>query len=196
MIKGKKKYTHLFHLEFPCAHTHTQRISMKFISFNLFILDCSWFFPFSFSFFSFSLPPTLTPSLSLDPFSSFIKSCSKHNGNAISKYRQQQQQHSAGSSSNLSSSNSNNSDEFNSLDSMEHEIHQSSKNAGRHPQRASKGIKSSVADVHQAKNIRPIKTIISTAVTDPSAYLGPFNFRQLLRPIQGPTNSLRKRKNW
>lgn len=28
---------------------------------------------------------------------------------------------------------------------------------------------------------------------DPLSYLGPFNFRQLLRPIQGPTNSLRKR---
>lgn len=27
-----------------------------------------------------------------------------------------------------------------------------------------------------------------------SSYLGPFNFRQLLKPIQGPTESLRKRK--
>jgi hypothetical protein len=29
---------------------------------------------------------------------------------------------------------------------------------------------------------------------DPASYLGPFNFRQLLRPTQGPTESLRKRK--
>ncbi|XP_055693301.1 myosin-IIIb-like isoform X2 [Lutzomyia longipalpis] len=30
--------------------------------------------------------------------------------------------------------------------------------------------------------------------TEPASYLGPFNFRQLLRPTQGPTESLRKRK--
>lgn len=30
---------------------------------------------------------------------------------------------------------------------------------------------------------------------EPSSYLGPFNFRQLLRPTQGPTESLRKRKH-
>lgn len=33
-----------------------------------------------------------------------------------------------------------------------------------------------------------------TNVTEGNSYLGPFNFRQLLRPTQGPTESLRKRK--
>lgn len=88
------------------------------------------------------------------------------------------QQHSAGSSSNLSSSNSNSSD-INSLDSMEHEtIHCKNRN-----------------NVHATnkKNLL-INNVTRSSHVDPKSYLGPFNFRQLLRPTQGPTNSLRKRK--
>lgn len=73
---------------------------------------------------------------------------------------------SAGSSSNISSSNSNNSDGFNSLDSIEHDMSRT--------------------------DTQPKYT--ADLPTDSLSYLGPFNFRQLLRPIQGPTNSLRKRK--
>lgn len=99
---------------------------------------------------------------------------------------------------------------------MEHEIHQS-KNVNRisqqhqqqqeqkqqkhqhqkqQQQRSNNAIQTSSTALHQTKNIRPMKTLISTTVTDSLSYLGPFNFRQLLRPIQGPTNSLRKRKNY
>ncbi|GAB0099464.1 Neither inactivation nor afterpotential protein C [Sergentomyia squamirostris] len=35
---------------------------------------------------------------------------------------------------------------------------------------------------------------IGRPTPEPASYLGPFNFRQLLRPTQGPTESLRKRK--
>lgn len=52
----------------------------------------------------------------------------------------------------------------NSLDSMEHEI------------------------IHR----KP--TAIGNAGAASDSYLGPFNFRQLLRPTQGPTESLRKRR--
>lgn len=72
--------------------------------------------------------------------------------------------HSAGSSSNISSSNSNNSDNgFNSLDSMENDtIHQ---NKGRH------------------KNRMPALMTTSNSIATTMSYLGPFNFRQLLRPV-------------
>lgn len=69
--------------------------------------------------------------------------------------------HSAGSSSNVSSSNSNNSDHgFNSLDSMENEI--PANNAAHHKKRIPKLINSN----------------------ESMSYLGPFNFRQLLKPVQ------------
>ncbi|KAL1398034.1 hypothetical protein pipiens_009276, partial [Culex pipiens pipiens] len=38
------------------------------------------------------------------------------------------------------------------------------------------------------------QAIIFQKNKNPDSYLGPFNFRQLLRPTQGPTESLRKRK--
>lgn len=92
-------------------------------------------------------------------------------------------QNSAGSSSNVSSSNSNNSDGFNSLDSMENEI-QHKNNHRRRPIVPTNGISA------------PIKAKSSSkSAGDSLSYLGPFNFRQLLRPIQGPTNSLRKRRS-
>lgn len=95
-------------------------------------------------------------------------------------------QNSAGSSSNVSSSNSNNSDGFNSLDSMENEIQHKNKNNQRRnrPTVPANGVSA------------PIKAKSSSkSAGDSLSYLGPFNFRQLLRPIQGPTNSLRKRKS-
>lgn len=92
---------------------------------------------------------------------------------------------SAGSSSNVSSSNSNNSDGFNSLDSMENEIqHNNKNNQRRRPTVPANGIGA------------PTKAKSSSKTAgDSLSYLGPFNFRQLLRPIQGPTNSLRKRRS-
>lgn len=108
---------------------------------------------------------------------------------------------SAGSSSNVSSSNSNNSDGFNSLDSMENEIHLKNKNQPQRPRQRC----STAAVTSNGINGVPIKVkssskshsglITSTNVGDSLSYLGPFNFRQLLRPIQGPTNSLRKRRS-
>lgn len=71
---------------------------------------------------------------------------------------------SASSASNLSAGSHTTLSDSNSLDSMEHEI------------------------VHQ----RPTTT--TTAGRVDQSYLGPFNFRQLLRPTQGPTESLRKRR--
>lgn len=79
--------------------------------------------------------------------------------------------HSAGSSSNVSSSNGNNSDHgFNSLeDSIENDIQQQS---NRH-----------IVDRH--KNRMP--TLITSS--DSMSYLGPFNFRQLLRPVHERNNA-------
>lgn len=75
--------------------------------------------------------------------------------------------YSAGSSASNLSSGSTISDS-NSLDSMEHEIiHRKPTAIG------SSGVGGGVAS---------------------DSYLGPFNFRQLLRPTQGPTESLRKRR--
>lgn len=89
--------------------------------------------------------------------------------------------HSAGSSSNVSSSNGNNSDHgFNSLeDSIENDIQQSNHHVDRH------------------KNRMP--TLITSS--ESMSYLGPFNFRQLLRPVHERNNarnaavSQRKRSN-
>lgn len=109
--------------------------------------------------------------------------------------RKQQIAHSAGSSSNLSSSNSNSSD-VNSLDSMEHEnIHH--KNMPRGRQLANAVM---LPHVTNRKNLLINNVSRNTSGTgtgtDSMSYLGPFNFRQLLRPTQGPTNSLRKRKGF
>lgn len=81
--------------------------------------------------------------------------------------------HSAGSSSNVSSSNGNNSDHgFNSLeDSIENDIQQSNHHVDRHKNR--------------------ISTLITAS--DSMSYLGPFNFRQLLRPVHERNVSQRKR---
>lgn len=109
--------------------------------------------------------------------------------------RKQQIAHSAGSSSNLSSSNSNSSD-VNSLDSMEHEnIHH--KNMPRARQSINAVILPHVANRKNLliNNISR-NTGANVAGNDSTSYLGPFNFRQLLRPTQGPTNSLRKRKGF
>lgn len=81
-----------------------------------------------------------------------------------------------GGSSNISSSNSNSSD-INSLDSMEHES-----NYRGHTKNVF--IKNGVINKKNMINV------------DQMPHLGPFNFRQLLRPTQGPTNSLRKRKSF
>lgn len=101
-------------------------------------------------------------------------------------------QNSAGSSSNVSSSNSNNSDGFNSLDSMENDIHRKNNNNKNHQRRrpTANGINVPI----KVKSSSKSPMITSTSVGDSLSYLGPFNFRQLLRPIQGPTNSLRKRR--
>lgn len=112
--------------------------------------------------------------------------------------RKQQIAHSAGSSSNLSSSNSNSSD-VNSLDSMEHEnIHH--KNVPRSRQMPANAVM--LPHVANRKNLM-INNVARNAGGnaavgggDSMSYLGPFNFRQLLRPTQGPTNSLRKRKGF
>lgn len=109
--------------------------------------------------------------------------------------RKQQIAHSVGSSSNLSSSNSNSSD-VNSLDSMEHEnIHHKNMPRGRHPINAV-----IVPHVTNRKNLLinnvPRNGEGNVVGSDSMSYLGPFNFRQLLRPTQGPTNSLRKRKGF
>lgn len=73
--------------------------------------------------------------------------------------------YSAGSSASNLSSGSTISDS-NSLDSMEHEI------------------------IHR----KPTSIGNAGGVGASDSYLGPFNFRQLLRPTQGPTESLRKRR--
>lgn len=82
-----------------------------------------------------------------------------------------------GGSSNLSSSNSNSSD-INSLDSMEHETNYRAN--GAQPNLLMKN----VGAQHKNSMIR----------VDQMPHLGPFDFRQMLRPTLGPTNSLRKRK--
>lgn len=105
--------------------------------------------------------------------------------------RKQEIVHSASSSSDLSSSNSNSSD-VNSLDSMEHENnHHKNVPRGRQPSNAVM-----LPHVTNRKNILINNVSTNTATgADSMSHLGPFNFRQLLRPTQGPTNSLRKRKS-
>lgn len=114
------------------------------------------------------------------------------------------QQHSAGSSSNLSSSNSNSSD-VNSLDSMEHEtIHRhpvyqnnssNSKNTAGNHQYYNFSKQYKKVDNQRYRSASDDKILnTSNSNADSMSYLGPFNFRQLLRPTQGPTESLRKRK--
>lgn len=100
--------------------------------------------------------------------------------------------HSASSSSNLSSSNSNSSD-VNSLDSMEHEtIHHKNVVRAHHPSNSEM-----LPHVTNRTNLLMNNVSRNNATGgDSMSYLGPFNFRQLLRPTQGPTNSLRKRKSF
>lgn len=100
--------------------------------------------------------------------------------------KQQQQQHlhrkhnasnvgnaaqiiSSSAASQLSSGSGTTLSDSNSLDSMEHEI------------------------VHRARGPSHQQSFNNKSSADQS-YLGPFNFRQLLRPTQGPTESLRKRR--
>lgn len=106
--------------------------------------------------------------------------------------------HSAGSSSNVSSSNGNNSDDhgFNSLeDSIENDdIQQSNHHHHLHHHHQ----QHQHVDHHRHKNRIP--TLITSS--DSMSYLGPFNFRQLLRPVHERNNarnnnvpSQRKRSN-
>lgn len=104
----------------------------------------------------------------------------------ITKPTDKNKSHSAGSSSNVSSSNSNNSDHgFNSLDSMENDM-----------QPATNALKSS--PLRNRKKLIPATTSKAAALitsSDSMSYLGPFNFRQLLRPVQGQrTSPQHKRK--
>lgn len=75
---------------------------------------------------------------------------------------------SGSSASNLSAGSATTLSDSNSLDSMEHEI------------------------VHQKRS--QSQTAAGGRGPADQSYLGPFNFRQLLRPTQGPTESLRKRR--
>lgn len=105
--------------------------------------------------------------------------------------------HSAGSSSNVSSSNGNNSDDhgFNSLeDSIENDDIQQSNHQHHHLHHHHPHVD------HHARHKNRIPTLITSS--DSMSYLGPFNFRQLLRPVHERNNarnnnvpSQRKRSN-